>query len=122
MYICHVDGSCIDTIHGGSPHPQANVEFRFFNFCQATTLSSFPARFNALAVSLSASYLKLSACTSSLPRELSPHLSELTLLPFSLDFLVLIWTLLQMAFIENASKSTNIFEDNVQFLLIYDPS
>jgi hypothetical protein len=43
-------------IYGGSPHLQANVESRFFNFCQAIMLSSFPARFDALAASLNASY------------------------------------------------------------------
>jgi hypothetical protein len=53
---CHVDGSCSDTIHGGSPHPQANVESRFLNSSPATIFSSFPARFEALAVSLTASY------------------------------------------------------------------
>jgi hypothetical protein len=56
LNIGHVDGSCIDTIHGGSPHPQANVESRFFNFCQAIMLSSFPARFDALDASLNASF------------------------------------------------------------------
>jgi hypothetical protein len=35
---------------------------------------------------------------------------------------MLIWTLLQMAFIDNALKSTDIFEENVQFQSIYDPS
>jgi hypothetical protein len=54
--MCHVDGSCIDTIHDGSLHSQTNVELIFFNFRPETILSSLPARFNALAISLNASY------------------------------------------------------------------
>ena len=45
-----------------------------------------------------------------------------TLLSFSLDFLMLIWTFLKMAFIENELKNVDILVRIVQFLSMNAPT
>ena len=45
-----------------------------------------------------------------------------TLLSFSLDFLMLIWTFLKMAFIKNELKYTDILVKIIQFLSINAPT
>jgi hypothetical protein len=46
----------------------------------------------------------------------------LTLLSFSLDFLMLIWTFLKMAFIKNELKYTGILVKIIQLLSINAPT
>ena len=49
-------------------------------------------------------------------------LRQITLLSFSLDFLMLIWTFLKMAFIKNELKNTDILVKIIQFLSINAPT